>query len=494
MTQRIPHLAHFRERFYAYDNRPKPTINDNEVQFPHGPSMVCHTLLYNPDSTEAASVPMVTDTECTQEYHRNIQQRDPQTKITQWTCHRPFIHGISTDSISAANCGPLHPRGDYTDHLSLFGTSLLVIDPSKILRVCIQNTQHSFQLYDQTLDMTVMIDNLRNTDANMFMPISLNVNWHNKMNWVHRKCRFCVISQHTHLSAVSSNIGLDPSYKHSSLVGCVAIATFGSWSSKVCCSSQVYSGLGTYTINTIQGKHNKLISFIAAYISVQRGSNIGTESLYAQQVTLHEKKNKKNGSFLNKSFCPRKDAICHLNTKISELQKAGHAIVLMLDANQSLQDCYSGNSIKPYSIEWLRVQRGLVDPFISLAGSRPSSTTLTPQRDINFILTFGISATSISTVEMSQPPHSDHLGIILDLLSILFFSASHSAIAEPVPRMLSASKKTYVDAYIKYVEDQCTAHKLSEWLDALHPISLHAPHDFSATHIAQLNIINRQMT
>jgi hypothetical protein len=274
----------------------------------------------------------------------------------------------------------------------------------------------------------------------------------------------------------------------------VAIATFGSWSSKVCCSSQVYSGLGTYTINTIQGKHNKLISFIAAYISVQRGSKIGTESLYAQQVTLHEKKNMKNGSFLNKSFCPRKDAICHLNTKISELQKAGHAIVLMLDANQSLQDCYSGNSIKPYSIEWLRIQRGLVDPFISLAGSRPRSTTLTPQRDINFILTFGISATSISTVEMSQPPHSDHLGIILDLLSILFFSASHSAIAEPVPRMLSASKKTYVDAYIKYVEDQCTAHKLSEWLDALHPISLHAPHDFSATHIAQLNIINRQMT
>jgi hypothetical protein len=43
-----------------------------------------------------------------------------------------------------------------------------------------------------------------------------------------------------------------------------------------------------YTITTIQGKGNKKISFIAAYIVVSKGS-IGVDSLYAQQTTLYEK-------------------------------------------------------------------------------------------------------------------------------------------------------------------------------------------------------------
>ncbi len=32
-------------------------------------------------------------------------------------------------------------------------------------------------------------------------------------------------------------------------------------------------------------------------------------------------------------FCPRQDAIKHLNDKIKELQQKQHGIVLMLDAN-----------------------------------------------------------------------------------------------------------------------------------------------------------------
>jgi hypothetical protein len=37
---------------------------------------------------------------------------------------------------------------------------------------------------------------------------------------------------------------------------------------------------------TIQGKGNKFISFLAAYIAVKKGSDIGVESLYAQQYTI----------------------------------------------------------------------------------------------------------------------------------------------------------------------------------------------------------------
>jgi hypothetical protein len=49
-------------------------------------------------------------------------------------------------------------------------------------------------------------------------------------------------------------------------------------------------------------------------------------------------------------------------------------------------------------IEWLWLQRGLEDPFIKLMGSRPNSTTQTPNRPTDFILTFGITPESISTL------------------------------------------------------------------------------------------------
>jgi len=89
------------------------------------------------------------------------------------------------------------------------------------------------------------------------------------------------------LSATSSNIGLQKSHKP--LIGGAAILTSGLWSSKVSQSSQDLFGNGLYTITTIQGKGNKKISFIAAYIVVSKGSNIGVDSLYAQQTTLYEK-------------------------------------------------------------------------------------------------------------------------------------------------------------------------------------------------------------
>jgi hypothetical protein len=93
----------------------------------------------------------------------------------------------------------------------------------------------------------------------------------------------------------------------------------------------------------------------------------------------------------------------------------------MLDANQSLADCFSGKRVKPYSIEWLRLQCGLDDLFIQLVSSRPNSTTLTPNHDIDYILTHGIQISNISTLEPNTPAHSDHLGIVFDINMADFF-------------------------------------------------------------------------
>jgi endonuclease/exonuclease/phosphatase family metal-dependent hydrolase len=103
----------------------------------------------------------------------------------------------------------------------------------------------------------------------------------------------------------------------------------------------------------------------------------------------------------------------------------------MLDANQALKECYNKSTIKPHSIEWLQEQRGVDNPFVQLTGNRPNSTTQTPHRDIDYVLTFGINITNISTLEINDPCVSDHLGIIFDIDIASHFASRYSDIAQP---------------------------------------------------------------
>jgi len=100
------------------------------------------------------------------------------------------------------------------------------------------------------------------------------------------------------------------------------------------------------------------------------------------------------------------------------------------------------------------------DPFIERNGSRPSSTTQTPHRDIYFILTFGITPLHISILPLNSPAQSDHLGIIFDLDIANFFAASYSDIALAPTRMLTSGNKKAVTDYVAYVTEQCVHHQI----------------------------------
>jgi hypothetical protein len=146
------------------------------------------------------------------------------------------------------------------------------IDHTKILRVCMINTQHMFHLYGDNIDMHTAIANLKTLGAQMFVPISPNINWCNCSNWIQTKQIFQEISPHNHLLATSSDIGKEKDYFITSLVGGSAILTFGLWSSKVCSFESDESGYGTYTITTLQGKSNlkKIFVHCCIYCSQKR--------------------------------------------------------------------------------------------------------------------------------------------------------------------------------------------------------------------------------
>jgi hypothetical protein len=135
----------------------------------------------------------------------------------------------------------------------------------------------------------------------------------------------------------------------------------------------------------------------------------------------------------------------------------------------------------------------MTDPFVDILGSRPNSTTLTPNRDIDFIYTFGISFMNISTLSINTPALSDHLGIPFDIDLESFFSLKYSSMADASPRMLSAGNNKTVDTYIDYVTKQIHDHKLTERIESLQSLFSN-PHDFADDHTKKLNLIDTQLT
>jgi hypothetical protein len=166
----------------------------------------------------------------------------------------------------------------------------------------------------------------------------------------------------------------------------------------------------------------------------------------------------------------------------------------MFDANQTVDDCYSGSKLKPFTIEWLRLQRALEDPFIKLMGSRPNSTTQTPNRPIDFILTFGITPESISTLPLNIPAQLDHIGMIFDLNMEQFFNSSFSEVMDTPSRILSIGNKKSVDTYIKFVSEQIENHNLLSKIEEIYSAIDLSPSSLTAAHVSLLNNIDDQLT
>jgi len=203
--------------------------------------------------------------------------------LTNWLIHRPFIPNIQSGFPPTNNTNaPTHPRQESTHHLSPYGISPPLLDTSNSLQICMQNTQHDFQLYGDGMEMSCLLHNLRETEAQVFCPISPNVNWNNQSNWIRTRRLFRPIFQSTHLSTVSSVLGSSPPFSGNYLNCGAAILSFGLWSSKVSSLFHDTSGYGIFSVTTLQGRTNKHLSLVSAYIAVQKGSDIGSESLYAQ--------------------------------------------------------------------------------------------------------------------------------------------------------------------------------------------------------------------
>jgi hypothetical protein len=166
----------------------------------------------------------------------------------------------------------------------------------------------------------------------------------------------------------------------------------------------------------------------------------------------------------------------------------------MLDANQVHFECYNKLNVKPFTIKWLRLPHGLDDPFLHLMGQRPNSTPKTANHEIDYVLTFGIDVTNISTMDLNFLAASDHQGIIFDLNLASHFSSSYSDVSAIPGHLLTSGNKRLVDSYLAYAHKQIEYHKIWDRLHDLHHIAIQDPSSFSGSHGHALNTIDNQLT
>ena len=157
-----------------------------------------------------------------------------QSKICQWAIHRAPPNSEFDDTRSPdRNC---------------FGTPLMDIGPQTTPWILMQNPQYSLQA---NFESEELINSFKRPFSKQFQQI--------------------------HLSATSCDIGLTKNYKNRyNLTGGVAIIATGQWVSKVHSTQQDPRGHGSFTVTTLHGRHGKLLSIVAACISVEKGTNSTT--------------------------------------------------------------------------------------------------------------------------------------------------------------------------------------------------------------------------
>jgi hypothetical protein len=97
-------------------------------------------------------------------HHSYLQQ----TKITYFTCHRPFYSGIAPSDIQID-----------TEAFLPEGYMPPMIDPTRTMRIIMQNPQYSLQLTNENVNTLQLTSNLKELSTAVFVAISPNINWHN---------------------------------------------------------------------------------------------------------------------------------------------------------------------------------------------------------------------------------------------------------------------------------------------------------------------------
>jgi hypothetical protein len=216
------------------------------------------------------------------------------------------------------------------------------------------------------------------------------------------------------------------------------------------------SGLGRWSAISFRGKEEKLFTVITAYRVCKgniQSSSIG--SAYSREYVHHRTKAKNPN--------PRTIFIQDITKTIQTLQTAGHALLIMMDSNGSLDD--------DSELQNLLKECDLTD--LHHATPAPSTYIGSNQRRIDHILGCHHTTTALiasGSLSYLDGPQSDHRGLFvdLDLQHLLKQSTVGSTITKASMRNLKSGNPESVEAYNRAVLHYYQEHKMEHRIDKLY--------------------------
>lgn len=244
--------------------------------------------------------------------------------------------------------------------------------------------------------------------------------------------------KHTKIAFSSSDYRLDSAYQP----GGMLIVVGQPWSGRASVSHEE-SGLGRWTEATLTGKDNRQVTIICVYRVVKNSiSRSGPFTAFAQQWHLLRMKGHPNPD-------PHKQCLTDLGERIDLLVKDNHEIILLIDANESLQNPNSSFT------KWVRARK-LIDVHVQWhCNDDKPATYARGSKWIDYIL---------STQEMSKfvtaagilPLHefcvSDHRAVYADFAIKEFLRFEPNPLEAASGRALQSNDPRAVRKYRELLE------------------------------------------
>ena len=207
------------------------------------------------------------------------------------------------------------------------------------------------------------------------------------------------------------------------------------------------TGLGRWSGLTFQGKLGTQLTLITGYRTCN--GSVKTSPLGSTYIREHSYFKAKGETNPN----PRTHFIQDLTHLILQKQESGHEILLMLDANGSLET--------DTTLQTLLTQCNLLD----IHRHHPAHSTYigSAQRRIDFV--FGSDkvdqhVSRSGTLPYNEGPQADHRGLYVDLLLPAIFDHTVALLAPHAKRILHNGNPEIVATYLHSVNEYYTAHNM----------------------------------
>jgi len=291
---------------------------------------------------------------------------------------------------------------------------------------------------------------LRSINAHIIGLAETNVNWKSRGIYKSIKRKLTTGWKQAFMTATNAN-PIPTRENHAYQPGGVLSLISGTWAGMVSANFTDTSSMGRWTIVHLRGRNNSVLAIITAYCPpVNHIDRAGPLTVFSQQ--WHH---------LRQTTCsnpdPRQQFYSDLQTTIHEQLQLTPNVLLMLDANETL------DPRTPLSQFCSRNE--LFDCLQHQHSSTPPETCQKGNRTIDFILATRPVLECITRSGMTEYFLSDHRGLFVDLDYHALLGDKIPQSASPSGRGLRLRDKTRVAQYQDHLKNEILSHHIPQRLE-----------------------------